>query len=750
LQGLACAALAATALISMHAESASAAEYRMLLCAGNVGSNAFGTATNTASAKNPAGIFDFNNFCGPAPDPAGEHAFVRITENQPNGTAGVGAFGDIFWDTPAFVHFRTAGGYTREPLAFNDGWRARFWGVDFANNGVQFLTQGVGVPNEGTQRTFSNTFGPHVWPFGNELDFHRFVFELECVRAAGCDRSGINLADANTFLFTLSDDQNSQVAIARAGSPFLSGGWVKGGQSVNWASADNGSGIHDEIVRFDGSVAYHGVAQCDLASTAASGEFARVFQPCPTGGPNPHGIPFNTAGLSDGAHNLTVCTQDYAQFQGVNGTGGESCEAQTIRVDNTAPDAPPRLEVTSANAARYQDHFDAHWSLPADQGSPIAKVHYEVVDAKGNVVVPEKTASGTNLTQLSGIEGPKQPGDYRLRLWLEDTVGFSGAVSSAPVPHDTVPPAAPQDVSVTPPDTSRSANGFDVRWRNLTDAGSPINAAHYQVLDHSGQVVVPTQTIGGEGVQAIPNLDAPSGRGEYSLRLWLSDAEGNVGAPASVPLAYECQRSDIATGTGLDAGIGKEATAKQVVQEGEGSILKGKLADKGGAGVSGASLCVFSRVVTDKGREFLGLAVSGADGRFQFAIPAGASRDLSVDYRSDHRELSSEATIETVVHPTFKAKKKVVFNKHAAVFVGQIPGPDNDRVVVVLQVKRGKGWLAFRRYRTRANGKFSVKYLFHQTTQPTKYIMRAQVRQTVGYPYLQGNSKPITLIVRPR
>src|SRR4029077_18390450 len=182
--------------------------------------------------------------------------------------------------------------------------------------------------------------------------------------------------------------------------------------------------------------------------------------------------------------------------------------------------------------------------------SPIAKVHYEVINKAGEVVVPEKTISGTNLTQLSAI-GPKQSGEYRLQVRLEDSVGLIGPATTAPIPHDVIPPAAPQEVAVTSPDASRAANGFDLRWRNITDAGSPITAAHYQVLDDDGQIVVPTHTVNGEGVQAIADLDAPGGRGGDSLRLWLSDGEGNVGAPATVPLAYECHRSEVAGGANL-------------------------------------------------------------------------------------------------------------------------------------------------------------------------------------------------------
>ncbi len=737
---------AAVATFALPA-SAHAAQFKAVLCAAGTGANSFGIATNTASPQNPGGIFNFNNNCFSTSDPAGDNAFLRISENQAGGNAGPGAYGDVFYDAGPFVHFKTAGGYTREPNAFNEGWRARFLGIDSAGNSMQFMTQGFGLCNCNNQWALSGTFGPHVWPFADQLDFGRFVFELTCVRPAGCDRSNFNAADANTLVFTLNDDQDSKVAIDN--TPFTGGQWVRGPQSVNWNTSDNGSGIHDEWLRHDGSVDYHGIAVCDTGFSGLNGEFARSFHPCPTGS-SAHGAPFNTALIADGPHSLSVCTQDFGQHQGLSGTAGETCDARTVRTDNTAPGAPPGLKVTSANPARYLDRFDAHWSLPPNEGSPIAKVHYEILDAAGRVVVPEKAAAGADPTELADIEGPKAPGAYQLRVWLEDSVGLSGPASTAAIPHDTTPPAAPQDISVTPPRTARSAQGFDVRWRNIADAGSPVDAAHYEVLDHDGQVAVPAQTVGGDGVQAIGDLDTPSARGQFTLRLWLSDAEGNVGAPARVPLAYECQRSEVATGTGLSAGLGKTTSTRQVVQQDEGSLLKGRLTGRGGAGVADASLCVFSRVVTEEDRDFLGLAVSGADGRFQFAVPAGASRDLTVDYRSDHRELSAQATIETVVHPSFSVKKKRVYNKHTAFFRGLIPGPDNDNVVVNLQVKKGKGWLTFHRYRTRANGHYAVGYRFMRTFAPTRYRMRVQVRQQSGYPYVEGNSRALTLTVRPK
>ena len=125
------------------------------------------------------------------------------------------------------------------------------------------------------------------------------------------------------------------------------------------------------------------------------------------------------------------------------------------------------------------------------------------------------------------------------------------------IPHDTTPPAAPQELQVGGSGT-RWLDKADVHWTNVIDNGSPIDTARYQLLDSAGEVLDGTHTVSGDNVQAIDNLPSPSqrghykvrvwladaegkvGGGDYNLRLWLSDEEGNAGAPATVPLSYEC------------------------------------------------------------------------------------------------------------------------------------------------------------------------------------------------------------------
>lgn len=751
-----CLMLACLAVAVFAAATAHAAEYKMVNCAANSGAPPYTIATNTTSPQNPAGIFTFENDCiDQGGDPPGNASFLRISEHEPSGNAGYGAALSVTFETPTGVNFRSAGGYVREPNAFNDGWQARFWLTYMDGSPQMQMVEGQGL--QGTADGYwgtTSSFASHLWPWPYPFDFYRWTFEMVCARPAGCDRSNYNATDLNGIVFTLRDWEDSHVNFTDTGSDLMQGRWVKGTQSVNWQSSDKGSGLRMERLRVDGAerynLDYQAIGACDTSSTQTNGQFARVFQPCPTGGPYGRSYSLDTASLPDGEHHVSACTQDYAQWQGLNGTGSESCDQRTIRTDNHAPGAPAGLRIASSNPNRYQSHFGARFSLPPDPGSPIAAVHYDVVDATGKAVTPTQTIAKTNPNEIPEVAAPQSPGSYRLRVWLEDSVGFTGPAAEAPIPHDTTPPAAPQDLSVTPPGTSRGAEGFDVHWRDIADEGSPIDAVHYQVLSPAGAVVVSTKTVKGEGVQGIEDLETPSQSGHYTLRLWLEDEEGNLGAPVTAPLAYECVRSEAAGGSALTAGLGANGAGEDVVQQGEGSTLRGRVSGPGpGGSLAGATLCVFGRVVTEAPREFLGLAISGPDGGYQFAIGAGPSRQLSVRYRAGNREVGAQAMIQTVVHPTFEVARPVVHDKHFARFSGEIPGPDNNQVVVVLQVKSGKGWRAFRRYRTREDGSYVMRYRFTRTTTPTPYVMRAQVRAQGGYPYLQGNSDPLVLHVVP-
>jgi len=946
-----CLGAVAFATLVAFAATAHAAYYKTLYCAAADGSG------NPVLGARP-GFFDFTDDCGTAyGDPAGTGGFLRLEENT-TGTAGNTDEASYSWWPPAGTSIAAVSVWTRVPGYFNLGWRERFWGEGFDGSENNILMQGPGAPNEGIYAPATSNFGYHAWPFGSYGDYKRLVFAMTCYRPAGCSREGWNAADANSIAITLNDKEPPHVNW-EGDSHVLAGDWVKGNNAIAWRESDVGSGLRfsrlkvDGATLGDGTIDYQANGGCRTGHSDANGEFARDFTPC-TQGPYVRYYGLRTEQLSDGQHQLQTCVQDLAQYQHLGGSATESCDTRTIHTDNAAPGRPAALKVTSANPERYLKHFGATFSLPPDPGSPIARVHYEVLGPKGEVLVPERTVSAVDPTSLADVEGPSTPGAYTLRVWLTDSVGFTGPAADAPIPHDTTPPAAPQDlraagpagrwsekldlrwrdvadngspidvahyqfldaaeevidgthavseagiqtinglqapaqrcacsvrvwltdaegnvgsaatmplprdttppaapqdlrivgnparwmdrvdlrwqntaddgapinaahyqlldgaghplapaqeiagadpqaidnlrtptprgeysvrvwltdaegnvgsaasvplprdttppaapqdVSVASPAASRAAEGFDVRWRDIADDGSPIDAAHYKVLDGAGKAVVPETTVSGNGIDSIAELNTPRERGAFTLRLWLSDAEGNVGAPVSVPLSYECVRSDAGGGTALSSSVLRHGKRRRVLSQGQGAVLAGRLVDGGGRGVENAPLCVFSRVTTDPTPQFVGLALAGTDGNYRFHLPAGPSRELTVAYRSGQREVTTSTQVATRVKPAFRVRKRVVRNKRFARFVGCIPGPHRERVVVVLQVKRGHGWLVFRRYRTRKSGCFTVGYRFNRTTRPTLYLMRAQVRSQRGYPYLQGTSRPLRLVVLPK
>lgn len=838
----------AIGIAAVGAANAKAAFYDVVFCAGGNGSG------NPTPGARP-GFFDWRADCGAPPSyPADGNSSLQLSENT-TGTAGEGDEVSLSWYAPPATSIVAGGGYTRMPNAFNQGWRARFWGEDWGGGVHNILLQGSGGI-EGTgefpwiTKNTTSTFASHLWPYGGWDDYRRFVFGLACGRPGGCDRANFNAVDAHSITLVVDDRQAPQVAFEDA--PIIRGEWVRGPQVFAWREFDQGSGLRfsrlgaDGAVFADGTIDYGARGDCHIGYRDGGREFGKGFQPC-FPGPWLRYYELGTQSLLDGGHTLSICLQDYGQYK----NGADTCDRRTIRTDNTAPGKPASLQVTSTNPARYLDRFGATFSLPPNQGSPIAKVYYQVLNAAGEVLIARKTVSGTDPTSLAGIEGPKKPGAYTLRVWLEDSVGNTGpaadaaiprdtippaapqglrvagsvsrwqekvdlrwrtlpdagspidkayyrvidgagqavgptrmlggenvqaidglltpakrgdyamqvwlsdaegnvgSAASVPLPRDTVPPAAPQEVSVAPPGVARAAEGFDVRWRNIADDGSPIEAAHYEVLSPAGKVLVPETTMAGRETEAISELVSPRERGGATLRLWLSDAEGNAGAPVTVPLSYSCVRSEVGAAAKLTSAVAVGERTAAVLEQGSGAILRGRLASAHGGGVGDAALCVFSRVVTEAAPEFVGITLTNADGSYRFTVPAGPSRELTVAYRGGHRELTSAAQIATRVKPSFAVRRKVVRNKGVARFVGHIPGPDNDNVVVVLQVKRGDGWLAFRRYKSRDGGRFTVGYRFTRTDRPTLYLMRAQVRAQGGYPYLQGTSEPLRLIVLP-
>jgi hypothetical protein len=92
-------------------------------------------------------------------------------------------------------------------------------------------------------------------------------------------------------------------------------------------------------------------------------------------------------------------------------------------------------------------------------------------------------------------------------------------------------------------DSWHAENRFQLYWENtVPEGGSPVAAIHYRIRNALGAVVLGETRIGGP-VTSVDNLRVPTS-GTYDADVWLEDAAGNQGAPATAKLRFDNVRPD--------------------------------------------------------------------------------------------------------------------------------------------------------------------------------------------------------------
>jgi len=340
---------------------------------------------------------------------------------------------------------------------------------------------------------------------------------------------------------------------------------------------------------------------------------------------------------------------------------------------------------------------------------------------------------------------------------------------------DNTAPTPPESLDAVSPRIPRSVVPNDIDWKNPGngDPGAPIRESIYEIVNQNGTVVVPAQTVKVDGpasvsaesvhaenVEAIPTLKTPEQGGNFTLRTRLVDAVGHVSGVSTVPLHYSCENAggalpetNVALGLLRQGQDETAATARLALVQGDKAALLGRVRGPGGMPVDSATTCVDAKPVTDPQLETLAKVDTDEEGEYRIPLPAGPSRNLVAVVRQGHRESWSDQALTRVrVKPQLKIKRKRIRAGQMLHFTGKIPGPHADRVTVVLQAKVGKGWQAFRYYRTGRQGRYHLKYRPRASglTRPTKFVVRAIVPRQSGYPYQQGSSTWRTIVIRPR
>ncbi len=231
----------------------------------------------------------------------------------------------------------------------------------------------------------------------------------------------------------------------------------------------------------------------------------------------------------------------------------------------------------------------------------------------------------------------------------------------------------------------------------------------------------------------------------------LSNPNTTCSPPRSIDVDNSCASSSVAGGEALSARFSASGAETVTVDYGQGAEVSGQLANKAGEPISGATICVEATLLgVEPPQLSVATVTTDGDGNFSYRVPPGPDREVLVGYRHDANQVSRDVRYYAHAGPSLHVKPSHLFNRHRVHFRGQLPGPDSGGRVVVLEanVLGSKEWLTFRRATTNSSGVFKSAYRFTSTTRTTTYRFRAVVPGQAGYPWVTGQSRPASVLVK--
>jgi Bacterial Ig-like domain (group 3) len=588
---------------------------------------------------------------------------------------------------------------------------------------------------------------PTAYELGGATKIVQRVVCMGASQADYCSAKGQNYLQTFTAEATVIDETPPSVSVS-SGGPLVAGEWVAGSQAVSYEASDN-TGVK-EVHGFVGAEpAGEGSRACDYTQ--------RI--PCPNG---PGQFTIETQHLPEGTQQLHLTATDAA------GNQAESSPV-TVRIDNTPPGAVP-VAVEGGETWRNRDSFALDWQNPAEEDrAPIVAAHWRICRV-GTQECQSGTADAPSISTVGGLTVPG-PGEWEAQVWRQDAAGNSQPQNaSVPVrlrfdpepPELGFEPTSAQDptrVGVHVADKVSGVAGGEVE---LSRVGSGV----WQPL--------PTTLEGEELVTRIDDASLPAG--EYQLRATATDRAGNEaatesridGSPMKVTLPLR-------TPTGIGTSVSISHIQKKVVHRhghrhvvrhevnaegpdetvafGTKTKFSGRLLDKTGNPVAGASVTVYQQVSEETEAQVATLTTD-AEGGFAYEVAAESSRRLRFVYGGTPTTLPSEGSAELLVHgaSTLKVEPEHVLNGGSVTFTGQVEGRPLPAMgkLVELQVRLTHEWSTFRTIRSGPEGEWSIEYPFKRTCGTEEYPFRAELPGEAGFPLEPGHSPTVTVTVRGR
>src|SRR5262249_23754300 len=115
------------------------------------------------------------------------------------------------------------------------------------------------------------------------------------------------------------------------------------------------------------------------------------------------------------------------------------------------------------------------------------------------------------------------------------------------------------------------------------------------------------------------------------------------------------------------------------------------------------------------------------------------------------KQVAREVRYYAHVRPSLRSSPPVLRNGETVHLWGRLPGPRPGRRVVVMQANSpgSTRWITYKRASSDAKGALRSSYRFTSTRRRTAYRFRALVPGQAGYPWVQGHSAPVRVLVTP-
>lgn len=231
----------------------------------------------------------------------------------------------------------------------------------------------------------------------------------------------------------------------------------------------------------------------------------------------------------------------------------------------------------------------------------------------------------------------------------------------------------------------------------------------------------------------------------------MNEPNSGCSTPMLVDVDNSCAASAVGGGEVLSADFAKSKAGTVTVGGGKGAELGGSLANDAGDPIRGATICLKSETLgIDNKAVTVGAVKTDARGEYSYKVAPGPNRRIVVGYRHDSRQVARDLRFYAKARPSLRRSPKALANGKVVHLWGRLPGPRAAHRVVVIQANApgSPRWITFRRATSNGEGAFRSSYRFSSTTRRTRYRFRALVPEQAGYPWLEGNSKPVSVLVR--